>query len=323
MVCDSQLWPSVATYDWVRKLAITLSAIAVDTLFFDPWTFGSVGSSSSLLSSFHPSESALNQINAVYLKIGSCIFEATKIPCQSNEFVHELLRGVGQHFDRFIKDLKIVNDNYLYARVSKVIEDKSKLSEEHIPMLTDILGDEDKAKEILGAEKALFRALKTRGNTPKYGLIFHSSFIGRASAKNKGRIARYLANKCSVASRIDCFADSSTTAFGEKLREQVEERLEFYDKGVAPRKNVDVMKEVLESLEKKDEGEAIAVEASEKNKKKDKRKTEEKDEGEDGEKSTKKKKSKTVEEELTSHRRKRRRKLSHKVKNIPRQVSVM
>ena len=55
-----------------------------------------------------------------------------------------------------------------------------------------------------------------------------------------------------------------------------------------------------------DEGEAIAVEASEKNKKKDKRKTEEKDEGEDGEKSTKKKKSKTVEEELTSHRRKRR-----------------
>ncbi|KAF3606520.1 hypothetical protein DY000_02050783 [Brassica cretica] len=199
--------------------------------------------------------------------------------------------------------VKIVNDNYLYARVSKVIEDKSKLSEEHIPMLTDILGDEAGKASM---EKALFRALKTRGNTPKYGLIFHSSFIGRASAKNKGH--------------------SSTTAFGEKLREQVEERLEFYDKGVAPRKNVDVMKEVLESLEKKDEGEAIAVEASEKNKKKDKRKTEEKDEGEDGEKSTKKKKSKTVEEELTTdngHRRKRRRKLSHKVRNIPRQVSVM
>lgn len=52
----------------------------------------------------------------------------------------------------------------------------------------------------------LFRALKTKGNTPKYGLIFHSSFIGRASARNKGRMARYLANKCSIASRIDCFA---------------------------------------------------------------------------------------------------------------------
>lgn len=52
----------------------------------------------------------------------------------------------------------------------------------------------------------LCRALKTKGNTPKYGLIFHSSFIGRASAKNKGRMARYLANKCSIASRIDCFS---------------------------------------------------------------------------------------------------------------------
>ena len=45
------------------------------------------------------------------------------------------------------------------------------------------------------------RALKTKGNTPKYGLIFHSSFIGRAKQKNKGRISRYLANKCSIASR--------------------------------------------------------------------------------------------------------------------------
>lgn len=34
--------------------------------------------------------------------------------------------------------------------------------------------------QILGAEKALFRALKTKGKTPKYGLIFNSSFIGRA-----------------------------------------------------------------------------------------------------------------------------------------------
>jgi len=35
--------------------------------------------------------------------------------------------------------------------------------------------------QILGAEKALFRALKTKGKTPKYGLIFNSTFIGRAN----------------------------------------------------------------------------------------------------------------------------------------------
>jgi RNA processing factor Prp31 len=78
----------------------------------------------------------------------------------------------------------------------------------------------------LGAEKALFRALKTRGKTPKYGLIFNSTFIGRAGQKNKGRISRYLANKCAIAARIDSFAENITTsAFGDKLRNQMEERL--------------------------------------------------------------------------------------------------
>ena len=95
--------------------------------------------------------------------------------------------------------------------------------------------------QILGAEKALFRALKTKGNTPKYGLIYHSSFIGRAGPKNKGRISRYLANKCSIASRIDNFSETPTTRFGDVLKKQVEERLEFYNSGAAPRKNEDAM----------------------------------------------------------------------------------
>lgn len=102
--------------------------------------------------------------------------------------------------------------------------------------------------QILGAEKALFRALKTKGNTPKYGLIFHSSFIGRASAKNKGRISRYLANKCSIAARIDCFSDNPTSDFGKALKQQVEDRLAFYASGVAPRKNLDVMRETALSI---------------------------------------------------------------------------
>lgn len=102
--------------------------------------------------------------------------------------------------------------------------------------------------QILGAEKALFRALKTKGNTPKYGLIYHSTFIGRADAKNKGRISRYLANKCSIATRIDSFADEPSSVYGEKLRDQVEERLKFYETGAAPRKNIDVMTEVARHL---------------------------------------------------------------------------
>lgn len=50
--------------------------------------------------------------------------------------------------------MKIINDNYLYAKVSKYIEDKSKLTEDNIPELTEIVGDEDKAKAIVEAAKA-------------------------------------------------------------------------------------------------------------------------------------------------------------------------
>ena len=121
--------------------------------------------------------------------------------------------------------------------------------------------------QILGAEKALFRALKTRGNTPKYGLIFHSTFIGRAGAKNKGRISRFLANKCSIAARIDCFNDNPNDIFGSKLKEQVEDRLKFFETGNIPKKNVEVMKEAIEADN--------ALKSSQKKKKKKKRKKDE------------------------------------------------
>lgn len=115
----------------------------------------------------------------------------------------------------------------------------------HAGSLTNLAKYPASTVQILGAEKALFRALKKKGNTPKYGLIFHSSFIGRAGAKNKGRISRYLANKCSIASRIDCFSETQTNLFGQKLHEQVEDRLKFYETGDAPRKNIDVMKDAI------------------------------------------------------------------------------
>merc|ERR1711904_732090 len=88
------------------------------------------------------------------------------------------------------------------------------------------------------------------GNTPKYGLIFHSTFIGRAQAKNKGRISRYLANKCSIASRIDCFSDEATSIFGEKLRDQVEQRLAFLAEGTTPQKNIEAMQEAIKQVAK-------------------------------------------------------------------------
>ena len=49
----------------------------------------------------------------------------------------------------------------------------------------------------------------------------HSFLVSAPQARNKGRISRYLANKASIASRIDCFMEVATSAFGDKMKEQV------------------------------------------------------------------------------------------------------
>ncbi|CAD6216781.1 unnamed protein product [Miscanthus lutarioriparius] len=162
-------------------------------------------------------------------KVGSHITEATGIPCQSNEFVQELLRGVRLHFDQFIDQLKEsdlekaqlgLGHSYSRAKVKFNVNRVDNVVIQAIFLLDTL--DKD-----INSFSMRVRALKTRGNTPKYGLIFHSSFIDRASAKNK---------------------ELNTSIFGQKLREQVEERLDFYDKGVAPRKNLDVMKAAIEGI---------------------------------------------------------------------------
>jgi len=66
--------------------------------------------------------------------------------------------------------------------------------------------------QILGAEKALFRALKTKKDTPKYGLIYHAQLIGQSGAKFKGKMARKLAAKASLATRIDALSDADTVS---------------------------------------------------------------------------------------------------------------
>jgi nucleolar protein 58 len=79
--------------------------------------------------------------------------------------------------------------------------------------------------QILGAEKALFRALKTKHETPKYGLIYHASLIGQAAPKFKGKISRVLAAKCALSIRVDALGESSEATIGVESREKVEARL--------------------------------------------------------------------------------------------------
>ena len=172
--------------------------------------------------------------------------------------------------------------------------------------------------QILGAEKALFRALKKKGNTPKYGLIYHSTFIGRAAKKNKGRISRYLANKCAIASRIDAFADDLTTKYGEQMRQQVEERLAFFDTGATPRRNLDVMTAIAKEL-KAESGDAMDVDepAVKKDKKKKKKKRDDDDDDDDDDvaliaEKPKKKKKKSEDGGVVSEKKEKKKKKKSK-----------
>lgn len=157
--------------------------------------------------------------------------------------------------------------------------------------------------QILGAEKALFRALKTKHATPKYGLIYHSSLVGQATGKNKGKIARQLAAKTALGVRADALSEwvdedgndvdeDERSALGVAARAKVENNLRRLEgkplaaKGVsvgpngqaaaqpskwdlkeAKKYNVDADGLVEEPVA----AEPIAVESSEKKEKKDKK----------------------------------------------------
>ncbi|KAH9286631.1 Nucleolar protein 58 [Echinococcus granulosus] len=86
--------------------------------------------------------------------------------------------------------------------------------------------------QILGAEKALFRALKTRHSTPKYGLLYHASLVGQAGPTIKGKISRMLAAKAALSIRLDALGDEDAdNEMGIRARAYLEERLRQLEAG--------------------------------------------------------------------------------------------
>lgn len=90
-------------------------------------------------------------------------------------------------------------------------------------------GLEDLAKkpastiQMLGAEKALFRYLRGDGTPPKHGVIFQHEFVNQLPESKRGKMARFLANKASIAARLDYYGDKER---GKDLREECSEKFE-------------------------------------------------------------------------------------------------
>lgn len=77
--------------------------------------------------------------------------------------------------------------------------------------------------QVLGAEKALFRSLKTGARPPKHGVIFQHTAIHQSPRWQRGKIARALSGKLSIAARVDAFGGEY---MGEKLRDNVNKKVD-------------------------------------------------------------------------------------------------
>ena len=103
--------------------------------------------------------------------------------------------------------------------------------------------------QVLGAEKALFRSLKTGARPPKHGIIFQHALIHGSKRRLRGKIARAFAGKLAIAVRTDAF---SAGFAGDKLKEQLQERIEEIEKKYPEKKR-------SEKKSKKDKGQSKAM----------------------------------------------------------------
>lgn len=102
----------------------------------------------------------------------------------------------------------------------------------HAGSLLNLAKHPSSTVQILGAEKALFRAMKTKHDTPKYGLIYHASLVGQSGAKFKGKCSRMLAAKAALAIRVDALGEDNNNTMGIEHRANLERRMNLIEQGV-------------------------------------------------------------------------------------------
>ena len=81
--------------------------------------------------------------------------------------------------------------------------------------------------QLLGSEKSLFRFLHGKGKSPKYGLLFQHPYVQKAPAKLRGKVARHLAAKLSMAAKIDFYSKEYKA---DKLKKDLEEEIKKISK---------------------------------------------------------------------------------------------
>ncbi len=109
-------------------------------------------------------------------------------------FQEELLMYLEKTLQEFAPNLQVLLGTTITARVISAAGSLEHLS--RLPSST---------LQLLGAEKALFRHLRTGARSPKHGFIINHPLVSQASSKMRGKIARALADKMSICAKLDYF----------------------------------------------------------------------------------------------------------------------
>lgn len=157
----------------------------------------------------------------------------------------EILEDDEAHIKTLAKSVNEISDyranlaEYLKNRMGAVAPNLTNLIGElvaakliaHSGSLMNLAKQPASTIQILGAEKALFRALKTKKNTPKYGLIYNASVVGQANNKLKGKVSRTLANKCALCVRYDALGEDDKGELGNQSKVFMDKRLKLLESG--------------------------------------------------------------------------------------------
>lgn len=88
--------------------------------------------------------------------------------------------------------------------------------------------------QVLGAEKALFRSIRTKAKPPKHGMIFQHPEVHGSPRRKRGKIARALAGKLAIAARLDAYSGKN---IGDELRADLNRRIERIKEAHTPRED--------------------------------------------------------------------------------------
>lgn len=153
-------------------------------------------------------------------------------------------KSVGMEFsDKDIENIKMFAESLLnFFNVRKKLDSYIKeIAEREMPNTTAITGHLLAARfvsmaggleklarmptsriQLLGAEKALFRHMRTRAKAPKHGILFAHPYIQQAPKELRGKVARILASKISIAARMDFFSKEDKS---KQLKEELEKEV--------------------------------------------------------------------------------------------------